>query len=172
MNRQQKQEVIESLKNDFKHAHASFVVGMQGMTVQAVQQLRRELSVKQGSMRVAKNTLLIRATSDEPGLSELGPYFKDQIAIVFAHDEASMVAKVLATMAKQQEQLQLKVGTLDAQVITVEQIEFLASLPAKEVLLAQLCGALNAPIVNLVRLFNQLIIRLLWVLKEIEKKNQ
>ena len=55
-------------------------------------------------------------------------------------------------------------------VISAEQIEFLAELPSREVLLAQLCGTLNAPIQQTVSLLNQLIVRLLYVLKEIEKK--
>ncbi len=140
------------------------------MTVEATHNLRRELYANQGKIKVAKNTLLIRATEGMPGLSDLAPYFRDQIAIVFADEEAPVIAKVLAKAAKAHEMLKFKAGALDTRLITVQQIEFLASLPSKEVMLARLAGTLQAPIASYVRLLNQLIVRLLWVLKEIEKK--
>ena len=103
------------LRNDFKKSKASFVVYIQGMTVEAVQQLRRELHAKKGSIKVAKNTLLKKATSDLAGINELAPYFKDQIAVVFADEEAPAIAKILFTATKKQTHLKLKAGTLDAQ---------------------------------------------------------
>lgn len=172
MNRQEKQHVIDEIKRDFKSAQASFVVYMQGMTVEAVQKLRRELHEKKGTIKVAKNTLLKRATDDLPGLNELAPYFKEQIAVVFAEGEAPAVAKILFDTAKVQTHLKLRAGALDSRVISAEQIEFLAALPSREVLLAQLCGTLNAPIQQTASLLNQLIARLLYVLNEIEKKKQ
>jgi large subunit ribosomal protein L10 len=170
MNRQEKQKIIDAFKSDFQQSQASFVVSMQGMTVEAVQKLRRELFGQSGSIKVAKNTLLKRATSDLPGINDLAPYFKDQIAIVFAHKDAPAVAKVLYTVAKEQEKLKLQAGALDTRFIAAEQIEFLATLPSREVLLAKLCGTLQAPIAQYVSLLNQMIVRLLWVMKEIEKK--
>lgn len=172
MNRQEKQHVIDTIKNDFQHAQASFIVNMQGLTVEAVQQLRRELHAKNGSIKVAKNTLLKRATSDMGGLSELAPFFKDQVAVIFANEEAPAIAKILHETAKKQAQLKLKAGALDSRVINVEEIEFLAALPSKEVLYAQLCGTLNAPIQQTVSLLQQLIARLVYVLAEIERKKQ
>lgn len=172
MNRQEKQRIIDVIKQDFTSSQAAFVVNMQGMTVEAVQQLRRELHAKKGTIKVAKNTLLKRATSDIAGVNELAPYFKDQIAVVFAEIEAPAVAKILFNTAKKQTHLKLKAGTLDARVISAEDIEFLAELPSREVLLAQVCGTLNAPIQQTASLLNQLIARLLYVLNEIEKKKQ
>ena len=172
MNRQEKQKVIEGMKNDFKQSQASFVVNMKGMTVEAVQGLRRELYAKNGKIKVAKNTLLELATSDLPGVNDLAPFFKDQIAVVFAQTEAPTIAKILFNVAKVQENLKVKAGVLDARLLSLEQLEFLASLPSKEVMLARLCGSLQAPIANYVSILNQLIVRLLWVLKEIEKTKQ
>ncbi len=172
MNRQEKQRIIDAMKNDFTHAQASFVVNMQGMTVAAMQDLRREIYAKNGKIKIAKNTLLRRAAADVPGINDLVPYFKDQIAIVFALTEASAVAKVLYGMAQKRKHLALKVCVLDARLLTEEQITFLASLPSREVLLAQLSGTWQAPMRNFVSIINQLIVRLLWVLKEVEKKKQ
>lgn len=172
MNRQEKAHVIDSIKKDFASSQASFIVQTQGMTVEQVQQLRRELYAKKGAIKVAKNTLLIKATSDMAGLSELAPFFKDQIAVVFAETEAPAIAKILFNTSKKQAHLKLSAGALDNRVITAQQIEFLAELPSREVLLAQLCGTLLAPIQQTASLLNQLIARLLYVMNEIEKKKK
>ena len=71
---------------------------------------------------------------------------------------------------RKQETIKLRAGALDSRLLTVAQIEFLAALPSREVLLAQVAGTLNAPIAAYVRLLNQLIVRLLYVLKEIENE--
>ena len=168
MSRQGKQAIIDAIKDDFQRSQASFVVETKGMDVEAVQELRGQLFAHKGTMKVVKNTLLRRATGDLAGVSELGPLFKEQIAVVFA-EEAPVIAKVLYDIAKKGKVLVLRGGTLDAKVITKEQIEYLAQLPSREVLLAKLCSTLQAPIVNYVRLLSQLIVRLLTVLKEIEK---
>ncbi len=170
MNRREKQLVIDSIQKDLKQAQASFIVSTKGMTVSAVQNLRRSLYEKQGTIKVVKNTLLIRATSDVPGLSDLSPYFKDQIALVLAPKEAPAIAKILYNATKELETLKLKAGVLDSRLISIEQIVSLASLPSREVMLARVCGTLQSPIAAYVRILNQLIVRLLWVLKEIEKK--
>lgn len=172
MNRQEKQHIVDAMKNEFVSSQASFIVDMQGMSVEAVQKLRRELHAKKSNIRVAKNTLLKRAVKGIEGLDALSPYFKDQIAIVFAENEAPAVAKILFTAAKQDAHLKIKAGAFDAHLVSAEQIEFLAELPSREVLLAQLCGTLNAPIQQTASLLNQLVARLLYALKELENKKQ
>jgi large subunit ribosomal protein L10 len=170
MNRNEKQSVIEAMKQEFQESQASFLVAVKGLTVGEVQKFRKGLYEKGGSLKVAKNTLLKRATADLPGLDELSPYFKEQIAIVFAKNETPAVAKFIAESSKENERLKIIIGALNKKVITKAQIESLAALPPREVLLAQVCGTLNAPIVGFVSLLNQLVVRLLWVLKKIEEK--
>lgn len=170
MNRQEKESIIESIKQDFSNNASSFVVTVKGMSVEAVHNLRKDLYPKGGKLKVAKNTLLKIATKDLEGLSPLGDFFQDQIAIVFADKETPAVAKALSQLANESSFLKLKAGSLDKQFISAEQIEALASLPSREVLLAKVCGTLNAPISAYVSVLNQLILRLLYVLQKIEQK--
>ncbi len=172
MNRKEKAQIIDAIKHDFQSSQASFVITVKGMTVGAVQKLRSELYAKKGKIKVTKNTLLKRATSDLSGINDLAPYFKDQIAVVFAGQEGPAIAKILYAISKEHEALKFKAGSLDARLITAEQIVYLATLPPKEQLLAQLLGTLQAPMSNFVSILYQLLARLVWVLKEIEKKKQ
>ena len=171
MNRQEKQAIIDAVKSDFQQSQASFVVATKGMNVAAVQELRSALYANKGKMKVVKNSLLKRATSDLPGLNELEPLFAEQIAVVFAQ-EAPVIAKLLYNTASKGKMLVLMGGALDAKVISSAQIEHLAKLPSREVLLGMVCGAMKAPITNYVWLLNQLIVRLLMVLKQIENTKQ
>ena len=75
MNRQEKAQIIEAIKHDFQESQASFVITVKGMTVGAVQKLRSELYAKKGKIKVTKNTLLKRATSDLSGIDDLAPVF-------------------------------------------------------------------------------------------------
>jgi large subunit ribosomal protein L10 len=172
MNRQEKEQIIKVVRDSFQSSQAAFIVGMQGMTVESVQRLRKQLRGQQGSFKVAKNTLLKIATKDIPGLTDLAPYFQEQIAIVFAGNEPVAIAKVIFEAAKQDEKLKVMGGTLNAKVIDKAQIEFLATLPPREVLLAHLCGTLKAPITGYVSVLNQLVLKLLWALKQVSEKKQ
>ena len=95
MNRQEKQSVVESLKKDFSQNQASFVVGVKGMTVEELRSLRKGVAAHGGKIQVIKNTLMKVAVKDIQGLSDLSPYFKEQVALVFASNEAPAIAKAL-----------------------------------------------------------------------------
>lgn len=171
MNRQQKAEIVGSLKDSFSHSPASFLVGFQGLTVAQMQKLRSELRKQGGTLKVTKARLMRRAVDGLKGSEELAPFFKGQVGIVFAK-ESPAVAKVLFEYAKNNEALKLVVGCLDEQLLNGASIARIATLPSKEVLLAQVCGTLQAPLAGCVRVLNMQIIRLLWTLKQVGDQKQ
>lgn len=170
MNRQEKELQIKSLKDDFKQSHATFLVGVQGLTVSQIQEMRKNLREQGGEMRVAKNTLSKIASHDFPEMKDLSPYFKRQVALVFAKGESPVVAKVLLDLSKNNEKIDVVVGCFESRIIDRDMIKFLGSLPPRPVLAAQLCGVLNAPAAMVVGLLNQPVVQLLWVLSAAEKK--
>ena len=174
MNRQQKESVIELFHKDFLANKGTFLVNYSGLTVGQMQQLRRVLRQKGGALKVAKMRLVKRALEDVTGVSELLPYCKNQVGVVFAYDasEVSGVAKALNDFAKKNEALGLVVGCVDARLLDKVAIDRIANLPSKEVLLAQLCGTLNAPMTSLVCGLNSVLVKMLVALKEIEKQKQ
>lgn len=174
MNRQQKESVVESLQKNFLANKGTFFVNYSGLTVAQMQQLRKGLREKGGSLKIAKMRLVKRALVDVEGIEELLPYCKNQLGVVFAYDanEVSGIAKALNDFAKKNEALGLVVGCIDAQLLDKTAISRIASLPSREVLLAQLCGTLNAPITSLVFGLNSILVKLVVALKEIEKQKQ
>ncbi len=170
MNRQEKSSAIQTLRNEFQQNDAAFVVGMQGMTVSQVEDLRKNVRKQGGRFQVAKNSLLSLAVKDMPSVQGLTPYFKDQIAVIFVSKEASNVAKLICNVSQENERLKIIAGSYESRVFDQDMIKFLGSLPSKEVLVAQLCGLLKAPAARQVSMLHQMIARLLYVLKQASEK--
>ncbi len=172
MNRQEKQVVIDSLSNDFKTSEAAFLVSLKGLTVNQLQELRKNLREKGGKLRLAKNTLTKRAAHELEAVCALEPYLKNQVGIVFAKGDSPAVANVLWTISQSNEKFSLVVGCFESKLIDKDMIKFLATLPPRPVLLAQVCGTIKAPLVGHVSLLHQMLARLLWVLESAAKKRQ
>ncbi|MFZ5954044.1 MAG: 50S ribosomal protein L10 [Candidatus Dependentiae bacterium] len=172
MNRQEKSLVIDTLKNDFEKSQASFLVNYKGLTVAQLQALRKALSSTGSSFKVAKARLVKIAAQDIENAEPLTPFLKEQVGVVFAYKDVSAAAKALHDFAKQNEQCKLVAGCFEAKPLNEEAINRIALLPSREVLLAQVCGTLKAPITGLVVALNQNILRLLWALKQVGEKKQ
>lgn len=172
MNRQQKELVVDELKNSFVTSQALFLVSYKGLSVEQLQSLRMQLRARGGHLKVAKARLMKLAAEGIEGVQDLDSFFKEQIGVVSATNESPAVANVLSKFAKEHEALKLVVGCLDSHIISQNDIMRIANLPSREVLLAQVCGGIKAPIAGFVCVLNALLVRLLWVLKEIELKKQ
>ncbi len=172
MNRQQKEETVQVLKERFSQSPAVFVVSYRGLSVAQMQDLRSQLRKDGSILKVAKGRLLKRAVGGLEDAEALTPYLKDQIGIVFVSDEPPAIAKVLSSFSKNNKALQLVIGQLDGEMLDRQGIFRIATLPSKNVLRAQLCGTLQAPITRLVFGLNMQIMQLLLVLKQIADKKK
>lgn len=147
MKKHQKQAAIESLETSFAGSQAAFLVNYQGMSVSQLKALRFALDDKGGSLKVAKNRLARLALKDVSGCQALESLLKGQLAYVFAQNEITSVAKVLTDFAKQNQSLKVVAACSDSKIYDAKSVAVLGSLPSREVLLAQLCGVLNAPVI-------------------------
>ena len=170
MNRQQKEAVVEEFNNMLSQAKASFLVDYKGLSVHDIIALRRSLREQGGKLKVTKARLMKIATNGIEGVEEFKDSFKDQVGMIFASEEVAPVAKVIVDFSKDNESLKLVSGFYESRCLSEDKIKFLASLPPKEVLIAQLAGTLQAPISGLARSLNMLVKKLVYALKEVEKK--
>ncbi len=173
MNRQQKELVVQLLRERFSESPASFIVGYKGLTVNQLQQLRSALRQRGAALKVAKARLMKLAVGDLEDSQTLTPYLKDQIGIVFVSNKSpANVAKVLNDFAKDHGSLRVVGGTVEGSFVDTAAISRIASLPSKEVLLAQLCGTLKAPLYRLAFVLNMQIAQLPAVLRQIAEKKK
>lgn len=172
MNRQQKADVVQSLRGSFEGSQASFLVGYKGLTVQQLLELRRGLRRNGGSMKVAKARLMKRAADGMKFAEDFTPLFKDQIGIVFAANDAAAIAKFLYDFSKKNNNLTVVAGCVEDCVIDAQSVLRIATLPSREVLLGQLAGTLQAPITSFARVLQQLIAGLAIALKQVAEQKQ
>ena len=156
MNREEKAAVIDQVASQIQDSEAIYAVDYRGISVTQVAELRQRLSEADASLRVVKNSLTERA-ADQAGAESLKELLEGPTAFTFVKGDAALAAKAIATFRREHEVPQFKGGTLNGDALTVEQIEDIAKLPARNVLDGQLVGVLASPVTSLVRGLNQLI---------------
>lgn len=150
MNREQKAAVIDRVADDIREADAIFAVDYRGLSVQQAKNLRVSLSEAGASLQVVKNTLAERS-ADAAGAEDLKALLEGPTAFTFVRGDAALAAKAIATFRKAEGLPEFKGGQMGGETLTIEQIESIARLPAREVLQAQFVGVLASPITGLVR---------------------
>jgi len=151
LNKENKQEVVAEMHDKLLRAQAVFVADFRGMNVGQATELRNELRKANVEYKVVKNTLLEIASkgTDKEGLS---PYLAGPTAIALSYDDPVAAAKVLSRFSKEATNpFTLKAGVLTGKTINVADIQALADLPSREVLLARMLGSIQAPTSNFVR---------------------
>ena len=150
MNRDNKQEKVTEMHERLTRAKAVFLADFRGMSVDKATTLRNELRGASVEYRVFKNSLLDRAAQGTD-MECLSPYLIGPTAIAISYDDPVAAAKVLSKFAKDpQGNFILKVGVLSGKLLDVKQIQALAELPSREVLLARMLGSMQAPATNFV----------------------
>lgn len=169
MNRQQKETLISDVRQMMSGAQATFLVNYKGLSVPALQILRRRLRSEGSKLKITKASVMRIAAKDIAGAEPFAESFKNQIGLVFVSKDISGTAKQLFSFAQENESLKILAGFYESKVLNSQELNFLATLPSREVLISQLLGTLNAPMTNFVRILSMLVARLPIVLKEIEK---
>jgi large subunit ribosomal protein L10 len=155
VNRADKATAISDISARFSKAKAAFLVDFKGMTVEQVTDLRKKMHATKADMKVVRNTLALRALDDHPeSKSALAESLVGNNAFIFVNEDPSASAKELTEYGKGVEQLVIKSGVMEGKVLGPDMIEYLAKLPSKEVLRAQLLGTLASPMTTFVRLLN------------------
>jgi large subunit ribosomal protein L10 len=169
MNRAQKEQNVAELAAKLQRAKAAVLTNYQGLNVEQITELRRKLRGAEAELRVVKNTLMRRAAKDtamEPLLAQVeGP-----CAVALSYADPVALAKVLTEFSAKQEKLEIKGGVLQGRLLVRAEVERLAKIPSREVLLAQLVGVLAAVPTSLVRVLNAVPAKLLYALSAVKEK--
>ncbi len=144
-----KQQVAE-IKEKLSNAVAGVLVDYRGISAADDTKLRKELREAGVEYTVVKNTILHRAF-EGTDLAELDSLLEGTTAIAISADDHTAAARILGKFAEENEGFALKGGFLDGKVIDLATVTALAKLPTKEVLLATVCNAFQAPIAAFAR---------------------
>ncbi len=152
--RTEKTTIVGDLSAKLTHSPFLIITEYTGMDVLQFAELRTRLAGAGAECRVVKNSFLKRAAA-EIGYPDLGENLSGQTAIVIGESDVCAAAKVLKTFSAEFQKPAVKAGVLDKAILSSEQIQALAELPAKNVLQAQLLGVLQAPLQRLLAVLNE-----------------
>ena len=153
---EQKKAVVAELIERLNGSVAGVLVSYKGITVADDTKLRKELREAGVHYTVVKNTLLSRAT-EEVGLESLNSVLEGTTAIAISPEDHTAAARILSKFADSHKNFSVKSGYLDGAVIDTATIDSLAKLPTREVLLATVCNAFNAPIASFARAIQAIV---------------
>ncbi len=148
-----KATIVTDLNQKLNASPFLFIADYTGLNVIQFSDLRTRLHKAGARVLVVKNSFL-RLAAKEAGLPDLGE-LRGQTAVVVGDKDVAAAAKVVKTFTTETKKLTLKAGIVDKIMVSVDQINAIADLPSRDVLLGQLLGTLFAPASTLVRLLNE-----------------
>ena len=159
----QKQEMVADYVDKMTHSQAMILADYRGLTVARMTELRQKLRETDGVFQVVKNSLF-KLALEEAGFPFPAEHMAGPVAVGYCLGEAPPMAKVLTDFAKEAPSLEIKGAILGTNILDAEGVKGLADLPPREVLLAQLLGAVQGPMSNLVSTLNAPLRELVQVL--------
>jgi len=149
MNRSEKESFVADLRERITKAPVVYLTDFSGLNVKSITQLRRSLRDSGAEYVVVKNRLA-KLAFDETELPNIFEDMTGPTGVVLGYDDVVTPAKALTDFAKEHNNKPVfKLGILDNQILQPEHIDRLAKLPPREQLLAEIAGALQAPLAAL-----------------------
>jgi large subunit ribosomal protein L10 len=142
LNRKEKEEIVSDLSKKIEGYRAVVLTHYRGLNVEQMNHLRKRLREEKVSYHVIKNTLM-RLASKGTDLEKLNDYFEGPTAIAISHGDPILLAKILSEFIKTEPALEIKVGLIEGRVALPEAVKALATMPSREVLLAQVLGGIQ-----------------------------
>ncbi len=133
---------MSEITNKFRDSNAAVVTAYTGLSVAQLKELRRSLG-ENAQYRVVKNTLT-KIAANEAGINELDEFFQGSSAVAFVAGDPVEAAKGLRDFAKDNPALVIKGGIVDGALYSAADLNKLAALESREVLLAKLAGGMKA----------------------------
>ena len=153
---EQKKQVVADLVERLNGSCAGVIVDYKGINVEDDTKLRKELREAGVNYTVVKNTLLKRAIA-ETELNGLDAVLEGTTALATSADDYIAAARILSKFADTHKNFEIKNGFIDKDVIDVAKISGLAKLPSREILLANVLGAFQAPIAAFARAIQAIV---------------
>jgi large subunit ribosomal protein L10 len=166
----EKADIVQGIKEKVAQSRISILTDFTGLKVEDMTRLRRQLQEVNGQLTVVKNTLMVRAAADESALAPLISQFTGPNAITLGYEDPVALTKVLMKFAQERPQFKIKAGVLAGQFLSPQDLDALAKLPSREVLLSQFLGLLKGVPTALVTVLSGVIRNLLTVLVALKDK--
>lgn len=153
---EQKQVVVNELKEKIEKASSMVLVDARGLTVTEDTELRKALREKNVDYKVYKNTMINFAIKGTP-FEELAKNLEGPTAVAFSYDDATAAAGSLDPFVTKFANLEYKAGIVEGVYYDAETIVRIAKIPSREVLLSKLLGSFKSPMSSFARVINEVL---------------
>jgi len=170
--KQQKQQDLEALTEQFKNAQAAMLVGFQKMTVAKDQELRNQLREAGVTYAVVKNTLARKAAAGTP-LEPAADQFKGVTAVALSSGDPVALSRAIAKFTKANAEIfSFKAGIVEGKVVALADVEAIASLPSREDLISKIMFLVNCQAQRLVTVTNAVARNLVVVIDQVRAQKE
>jgi large subunit ribosomal protein L10 len=145
----EKEKTVNELKEKFSETKSVFLTDFRGLNVEEMSKLRRELKKGGAEYRVTKNTL-IRMAAQQSGLEAIADYLKGPTGLVLSYQDPVTPAKILYEIRQKTEKPKIKAIWMEGRLLDENYLKRIATLPPREVIIAQILSGLNAPLSNFI----------------------
>ena len=139
-----KQQIVEELKQLLGEAEMALVLDYQGLSIRELKDLRSRLAASSGVCKVTKNTLMRRAIDGDSAWASLESLLDGPNAFVLIKGDVGGAVKAVQSFQKDTKKSQTKGGLFEGKLLSEADVKAIGDLPTKEVLMAQIAGAINA----------------------------
>ena len=168
-NIKEKELLVQEVAEKMTAAKSMVIADYRGLNVEQVTELRKRLREAGVEYKVIKNTMT-RLAARKLGIEGLDEILVGPNAIAFGMEDAVSAAKILVDFATDHQDLQIKAGILDNNLISAEKVEDLAKIPPRDVLLSMVLRGFQGPITGLVNVLQGNIRNLVQVLSAIQEQ--
>lgn len=169
--RRLKEKKVELLKKELEQAKIIVMTDYRGLTVAQMNKLRRILQAEGIRYKVVKNTLAQIAAVDL-GIAAMNTYLEGPVAIAYGYADPVTPVKLLVKFAKENDQLSLKGGMLEKQILDEQGLRQLSDLPSREVLLARVLGSFQSPLAGMMNVLQGNLRGFVYVLQAVKEQRE
>ncbi len=166
---EQKSQTVKDFEKEARECKGLIITSFKGLKTTEFNEMRQKIRSFKSEYRVVKNSLT-RIALKNAGMEALANALEGPSAVVIERGDALATIKAVFDFAKTHENIKVNGGYFDGKVLSSKELKAIASLPSREVLLSQLLGTLQAPMVNLVSVLQAPIRDLVGVLDQVAKK--
>ncbi len=170
MKRSEKDLIIAEVKEKVARAKGMFFADFTGITVEEINELRREFRKSKVDYQVVKNTLARKALESVGGYDTVLGRLERPTAIAFAYDDPVAPAKIMKKFRAKNEKLVVKICIIEKQVFEGTRLDEIAKLPTRKEIISGILGSIQAPMTGVVGAINAVMRDIVNIVDQIEKK--
>ena len=162
-----KDRMIGEILSDIKERPNFFITNFMGSSVSDLESVRKSLRPIQGTFFVVKNSMM-NVVLDQLKLEDVKSMIDGGVGISLSGEDVIATSKILVNFSKTHEKFKIKGAVIDGKLVAVDKVKEMASLPTKDVLLAQVVGGIKAPITGFVSVLGGIIRKFVYVVDAVK----